>query len=212
MLIVAGGAALLIALVLLYQSTRSDAVPLRAAAPTTSDRTEAPSAPAPSAAVAAPDRPVAPPKPSAPVVAAPPAPRLENILPSAATEPAPGTSNEGIHFGAPQLQTQTKAVEPLVRECVEKAAVTGDRSSGTAIVTYVVAKRGDKYVVEDPGTEPDKTTVQNDALLECLAGTAKAMKFEGLPRGANEIYVTRKVTLEGGKLTDYKHVAFSYLR
>jgi hypothetical protein len=42
--------------------------------------------------------------------------------------------------------------------------------------------------------------------------TARAMKFEGLPREAEGLVVTRSVTLEAGKLVDYKHVGFSYLR
>ena len=62
------------------------------------------------------------------------------------------------------------------------------------------------------GIDAEKTTLDNAGLLECLHQTATAMKFEGLPRDANEIYAARRVSLENGKITEYKHVTFSYLR
>ena len=128
------------------------------------------------------------------------------------TAPPPRDNNQGLEFGGKQLHAQTKAVEPLVRECVEKAAITGARPTGTAMLTYIVAKRGDKFEIEDTGIDNEKTTIENEGLLECLHQTAKGMKFEGLPRGAQEIYAARRVTLENGKVTEYKHVTFSYLR
>jgi hypothetical protein len=38
------------------------------------------------------------------------------------------------------------------------------------------------------------------------------MSFEGLPREASGLVVTRSVKVESGKLVEYKHVGFSYLR
>lgn len=90
--------------------------------------------------------------------------------------------------------------------------VAGARPTGTAILTYIVAKRGDKVEVEDTGFDIEKTTLQQDGLVECLHQTAKAMKFEGLPREAEGLYVTRSITLESGAINEYKHVGFSYLR
>lgn len=124
----------------------------------------------------------------------------------------PKLTNERLDFGKNQLLEQTKAVEPLVRECVDKAAVAGARPTGTAMLTYHVAQHGDEFEIENTGIDNSKTTLENETLLDCLSGTAKAMKFVGLPRGAKEIYVAREVTLDKGKITAYKHVTFSYLR
>jgi hypothetical protein len=211
-LMVAGTAAVLVALVVLWRSIRSDtaapALPMqsqeRAAQPT-------PPATTPSSPTAArtPNR-----APASGVSAGPrPVPAMPAPAPTAPdTQAPPRDNNQGLEFGGKQLHAQTKAVEPLVRECVEKAAITGVRPTGSAMLTYIVAKRGDTFKIEDTGIDNEKTTLDNEALLECLHQTAKAMKFEGLPRGAQEIYAARRVTLENGKITEYRHVTFSYLR
>lgn len=135
----------------------------------------------------------------------------------AASEPAsepspPKDDGQNLQFGSKQLHAQTRAVEPLVRECVDNAVATGVMPTGTAILTYIVARHGDHLEIEDTGIDAEKTTLQPESLLTCLHQTAKAMKFEGLPRDAQEIYAARRVTLENGKITEYKHVTFSYLR
>ena len=113
-----------------------------------------------------------------------------------------------LQYGAEQLHALTAAVEPLVRECVDRAA--SKRLTGTAVLTYMVVKHGDKVTVDETGINAEKTTLADDALLTCLHQTAKAMKFEGLPRNANVIYAARSVSLENGKLTEYRHATFSY--
>lgn len=122
------------------------------------------------------------------------------------------SNTENLHFGGTQLRAQNAAVEPLVRECVAKAAASGQRPTGTALLTYVVAKHGSRYEIEDTSFDSDETTIDQGPLLDCLHKTAKAMKFEGLPRRSQALVVTRRVKLEGGAITEYKHVGFSYLR
>ena len=126
--------------------------------------------------------------------------------------PASRENTKNLHFGGAQLRAQAAAVEPLVKKCVEAAKTAGGSPTGKAMLTYVVAQRGDKVQVEDTGIDEDKTTLQGDQLLECLRETARAMKFEGLPREAEALVVTRTITLEHGAITEYKHVGFSYLR
>ena len=109
-----------------------------------------------------------------------------------------------------QLKTQTLAIEPKVREGVDKAAITGAKQSGVALLTYMVAIHGDKITVDETGFDSEKTTLKNESLVQCLHETSKAMTFEGLPRNAKEIWVSRQVTLENGKLVENKHVSFSY--
>jgi hypothetical protein len=128
--------------------------------------------------------------------------------------PAPGTRANTAHleYGGVQLRAQAKAVEPLVAKCVETETAAGVLPTGKAMMTYVVAKHGDKFLVEDTSIDDENTTLQGDKLLECLRETAREMKFVGLPREADALVVTRSVTLEHGKITEYKHVGFSYLR
>lgn len=128
--------------------------------------------------------------------------------------PPPGTraNTEHLEYGGTQLRAQAKAVEPLVEKCVEAETAAGALPTGKAMVTYVVAKRGDKFLVEDTGIDDENTTLHGDKLLECLRETARGMKFVGLPREAEALVVSRSVTLEHGKIAEYKHVGFSYLR
>jgi hypothetical protein len=126
----------------------------------------------------------------------------------------PGTSGnkKNLEFGGTQLRAQTKAVGHWVQKCVDEAKKKGATLNGTAMLTYVVAKHGDKYEVEDSGIDEDKTTLQNTELLDCMRTTAFAMHFEGLPREATGIVASRSVTLKDGVMVEYKHVSFSYLR
>jgi hypothetical protein len=209
---------LLFVLFLLWRSTRSDALPMESATPQPSAPVAA-TEPPPAAPAAPPPRPAARVgKVGGTATASPsrgasgPAPAL-TPAPQIAEAPKREPSNsDNLHFGGAQLRAQTAAVEPLVRECVEKAVTSGLRPSGKAVMTYVVEKQGEKYVVEDTGFDSEETTLQNQGLVECLHRTARAMKFEGLPRRAESILVTRSVTLEDGAVSEYKHVTFTYMR
>ncbi|HTL33888.1 MAG TPA: hypothetical protein VL326_12220 [Kofleriaceae bacterium] len=138
---------------------------------------------------------------------APSAPVVDENAP-----PATRGNTKNLQFGGTQLREQTNKVSHWVQMCVSDAKKKGLAPSGTAILTYVVAKHGDKYEVEDTGIDEDKTTLEGTELLDCLRTTAFAMHFEGLPREASGIIATRSVTLKDGVLTEYKHVGFSYLR
>jgi hypothetical protein len=129
-----------------------------------------------------------------------------------AAPPATRGNTKNLQFGGTQLREQTNKVSIWVQKCVADAKKKGLALTGTAMLTYVVAKHGDKYEVEDTGIDEDKTTLQDTELLDCLRTTALAMQFEGLPREATGIVATRSVKLEAGKLVEYKHVGFSYLR
>lgn len=138
---------------------------------------------------------------------APAAPSLDDTAP-----PATRGNTKNLHFGGTQLRAQNAAVQPLVEKCISDAAARGVAPSGQATLTYIVVKKGEKVTVEDTGVDDSKTTLQAPDLVDCMRETAREMKFEGLPREAEGLVVTRSVTLEAGKLVDYKHVGFSYLR
>ena len=207
LLIGAGAAAVLVALVMLWQSTRSHAVPLppstqpAAPPPVASAPEHAPAMPAPAQTAARPAKPSAP----APGRTATPTP---TPVPAPAA-PTAYDENANLQYGSEQIFALTAEVEPLVRDCVSKAVVAGEKPSGTAWLTYTVVQRGDKFVVEDTGFDPAKTTLKGEGLLECLHQTAKAMKYQGLPRNVPEIWVARSVTLDGGKIVEYRQAWWS---
>lgn len=136
-----------------------------------------------------------------------PAPTLEYHPPPATRE-----NTKNLQWGTTQLNAQNLAVQPLVEKCIADAGDKGVKPSGTATLTYIVVDKGGKVVVEDTGFDDSKTTLQAPELVDCMRETARAMKFEGLPREAEGLVVTRSVTLEAGKLVGYKQVSFSYLR
>jgi hypothetical protein len=123
----------------------------------------------------------------------------------------PRVDTENLHYGGTQLRTQTNAVEPLVKKCLDAEVQAGRSPTGSAVLTYIVAKHGDKFVVEDVGVDDEGTTLKDETLLACLRETSRAMQFVGLPKNAVGLAVKRRVSCDGGKLTENKHVGFSYL-
>jgi hypothetical protein len=194
--LIMGGVGVLIALVLLWRSTRTTTVePMAVATESSSSMTTSPaSLPAGS-------------QPSRPGLTATPSQPPQLSAPSSV--PAERGSSErkfsvdnpnNLHFGGAQLREQTAAVDALVRQL-----------SGNAVLTFIVAKRGDKYLVEDTGIDREKSSLQSEPLLECLHKTATSMKFVGLPRDAEALSVDRRVKLENGALTEHKMIGFSYI-
>lgn len=197
---------MLVALVVLWQSTRSHAVPLPPAAQPVAPTERAPE-PVPAQRSQSAARPA---KPSAPSAAPAPARSATPSQAPAAEAPTAYDEEANLHFGADQIFALTSEVEPLVRDCVSKAVIAGEKPSGTAWLTYSVVQNGNKFVVAETGYDPAKTTLKGESLLECLHQTAKAMKYQGLPRNVPEIYVARSVTLENGKITEYRQAWWSY--
>jgi hypothetical protein len=129
----------------------------------------------------------------------------------------PGTrwNTKNLEFGSRQLRAQIAANTEKIRECVRDSGLT---PSGDATLTFIVGKQQDKtthedaYVVEQTNLERDATTLQGEALLECMQQAATAMHFVGLPREADAIIVTRAVKLVDGQVAEDKYVKFSYIR
>jgi hypothetical protein len=217
-LLVAGAAGLLVLLGVLVRAVHSEApeaTPTVSSEPSSSPQTASPHASA--------SGPVASRTPDAsgrrPSIWRAPGIRIDrggDSAPVADTQesapPATEDNKQNLHFGGTQLREQTKAVGVKVQRCVDDANKKGLSPTGEAMLTYVVAKHGDKYEVETTGIDDEKTTLQNTELLDCLRTTALAMHFEGLPREATSIVASRVVKLEAGKVVEYKHVSFSYLR
>jgi hypothetical protein len=210
MMLGGGTVAVLVALVLLWQSMKSEGAP-PTVEPARSSQSETAAPIAPSATTD--PLPARVTRPGVPAVATARREPALTPVPATSSPPPLASPDEEQH---PALRVnpwvaQAKAVEPLMRECVDKAVAAGARPTGTAMLTYIVAKHGDKFDIEDTGIDEEQTTLQNPALLECLHQTSKAMKFEVLPRNAQATSAARRVTLVDGKITESKHVTFSYL-
>lgn len=215
-LVIVGSAGLLLALVMLWRSISMESE----ASPST------PQEPLQPGAIAT-QQPAPAPSLGGPIGARPPLPEIRRRTEERANEPtgdrpALGSetaldqttdkSSNAIQFGLPQMRAQVAANEPKLNECLAQAQARGDTGSGDATLTFIATKKGDKIVIEDTGVDHDATTIKNDALVDCLHATSKALTFEGLPRNANGVFVTRTVKVENGTLVENKLVKFSYLR
>jgi len=133
-----------------------------------------------------------------------------SVVPEPEGNGPPGTlaNTKNLDYGATQMRYQTLGVEPAVRKCVADAP---GKPTGDAVVTFVVAHHGDKYVIEDTGVDTDKTSLQDQKLLDCLRETARGMTFVGLPREAEAVVIMRSIKVESGVLTEHKLSSFSYI-
>jgi hypothetical protein len=121
------------------------------------------------------------------------------------------TKNPPGQWGLPHMRERVTAIEPKVNECLTQAQSRGDKPTGDATLTFVASKKGDKIVIEDTNYDHDGTSLKNESLVECLQGTSNAITFDGLPRNANAVFVTRTVKVENGALVENKLVKFSYI-
>ena len=178
-----------------------------------------PEQPAPRAAIAAPIAPALPPAP-APVVPPPtPVPQRSfaamvpriSLVASPSMRATQGESKPPIANKA-TLRAQAAAVQPQIVACADQASAAGYRANGTARLWYIVAPHPDgKVVIESAGTEDDKTTIDNQALLDCLKDTANAMQFTYAP-DTWAVYAWREVKFTDGKLVENKFLDFHYLK
>ncbi len=144
-----------------------------------------------------------------PPAARPAGPAAPSLPPADARR---GWTDHHLEYGGTQLRAQTAAVEPLVRDCLARAAASGEVVTGQAVVLFVVADHHGKFVIESTDSDSDQTTLTDAQLVTCLRETARGMKFMGLPRDAEGLIVTRKIVVDHGKLTQNKQTTFSYLR
>jgi len=132
-----------------------------------------------------------------------------DMAPTLGSDAPPGTklNTKNLHFGLPQLREKIAANAPHVTACLG-----GSKPTGEATLTFIVAQKAGKIIVEQTDVDRDKTTLQDEALLECLHKTAQKIQLDGLPREAEAIIVTRVLTLQDGAITEDKPTKFSYLR
>jgi hypothetical protein len=109
----------------------------------------------------------------------------------------------------PQLRQKIAANKAQIAACVR---ASGSRPTGNATVTFIVADRAGKIVVEEADIDHDATTLQDATLLDCFPKATSAMQFDGLPREADAIIVTRTIELDNGAVKSDRPSNFSYIR
>lgn len=141
--------------------------------------------------------------------AAPSAPASDERTPEERGDGPPATryNTKNLQFGLPQLKDKIAGNTPQIAACIG-----GARPTGKATMTFIVAHRGGEYVVEQSDYDRDASTVQDETMLDCFAKAANTMQFDGLPREADAIVVTRTIELENGAVTSDRPSNFSYIR
>lgn len=209
---IVGSLAVLAALVLLLRAITSTApaAPVTqapAARPTSSQTTTVGPAPSPSAPATRTPAPL----PQARPRAEDSRPSQPNLAPieTANDDAPPGTmlNTKGLHFGLPHLREKITANAPHVIACIGSSKPTGD-----ATLTFIVAQRADKFIIEQSDADHEASTIKDEKLLECLTTASAKIQIDGLPREATAIYVTRILSLKDGAIADDKPLKFSYIR
>lgn len=180
---------------------------------------------APSAAPPAPDpwTPPAPPAAARELHAAAAAPRGHIATPGQQPElPAPTL---GFHrelkrdanghlvpiIGYEELRANLHRTDAAMKTCIERS---GQRPTGKATLSFTVAARSGKLVIETTGVEDQDTLAGYPDLLDCMHRTASALApvLDGkpIPELGTPVYVRRHVRLESGALVDNSFFNFSY--
>lgn len=201
----------------LVQLTRSAT---QAAAPAPAHRAaDTPATPVPTAAPAAPAAPplAAAREPSP--AAAPPrgriaAPALPTLSPAPAGFARAELKRDANGHLVPivpfqDLRAQIPRTDAPMKACIERAGV---RASGKATLSFTVAARAGKLVVEATSVQDEDTLAAYPELLECMHRTANALVLDDkpIPELGTPIYVRRHIRLDNGVLAENSFFNFSY--
>jgi hypothetical protein len=205
-LLLAGAAIVIGLLVMVWRSMGDANEPPPPPAPVQRPASPPVAAPAPTATAPTPVTPAAPSPPPGPAphsaTTAPTMPSLPELAAEVPHEKKPPIVTKAM------LREQTQAVEPKLAECAAKA---GYKGTGTATLTFIVAHKAKAAVIETTGVDYDKTTIDNEKLLECMRETARDMKFQPAA-DSDAISAIREVKLDNGKVVGNSFVDFSYVR
>ena len=194
-------------------------------------RVDTPTTPAPAPRAAAPTEPAATPRPADPSEPAPaphepqartPATVATHASPSG---PAPVLTAPPVmveHDGkrdengklvpivtVAQLKTKLPATDAAIKACADKAK---DRATGKATLSFTVASKDGKLIIESTGVDDDGTLAAYPDLLACMQDTAHALSLDDLPvpELGTAIYVRRHVRLDAGAVAENSIFNFSY--
>jgi hypothetical protein len=108
-----------------------------------------------------------------------------------------------------ELKEQFAVTDAPMKACLERSA---KRPTGKATLSFTVAAKDHKLVIETTGVQDEETLAGDPELLECMHRTAKALVLEGrpVPELGTAIYVRRHVRLEDGVIAENSIFNFSY--
>jgi hypothetical protein len=108
-----------------------------------------------------------------------------------------------------ELREQLAVTAAPMQACIERA---GTHVTGKATLSFTVAARNKKLVIETTGVQDDDSLAAYPELLECMHQTANAFVLDGhpVPELGTPIYVRRHVRLDNGVLAENSIYNFSY--
>jgi hypothetical protein len=108
-----------------------------------------------------------------------------------------------------ELREQLHLIDAPMKACLERS---GKRPTGKATLSFTVAAKNNKLVIDTTGVQEEETLARYPDLLECMHQTAKALVLDGypVPELGTPIYVRRNVRVEDGVLAENSIVDFSY--
>lgn len=107
------------------------------------------------------------------------------------------------------LREQLGRTEAPMQACLAHA---GQRATGKATLSFTVAPRNGKLVIETTGIEDADTLTAYPDLLDCMHRTANVLVVDDkpIPELGTPIYVRRHVQVENGQLVENTFFNFSY--
>ncbi|HEX2690358.1 MAG TPA: hypothetical protein VHN14_27270 [Kofleriaceae bacterium] len=108
-----------------------------------------------------------------------------------------------------ELRERYHLVDAPMKACLERS---GKRPTGKATLSFTVAARNNKLVIDTTGVQDEETLAGSPELLECMRQAAKAIVLDGyaVPELGTPIYVRRHVRIEDGALAEDAIFDFSY--
>jgi hypothetical protein len=110
-----------------------------------------------------------------------------------------------------ELWNQLYRADAPMKACIERS---GKHPTGKATLSFTVAAKDHKLVIDTTGVQDEETLAGYPELLECMHPTAGVLAavLEGraVPELGTPIYVRRHVRLENGALVEDSIFNFSY--
>jgi len=114
-------------------------------------------------------------------------------------------------FPVNDLRAQLYRADAPMKACIERS---GQRPTGKATLSFTVAAKNNKLVIETTGVQDEETLAAYPELLECMHRTANVLVsvLEGrsVPELGTPIYVRRHVRIDDGVLAEDSIFNFSY--
>lgn len=108
-----------------------------------------------------------------------------------------------------ELREQLHRTDAPMQACIERS---GQRPTGKATLSFRVAAKDNKLVIDTTGIQDDETLAGYPELLECMHQTANVLSLDGrsVPELGTPIYLRRHVRIEDGVLAENSIFNFSY--